>query len=75
MSAQVETAQTRERAGQRPARDSSNRCPIPASSPRNSASEDNSNGDDGDQIFEAGEVLGVAGVEPGAVRVGGGGDE
>ena len=34
-----------------------------------------SNGDNGDQIFEAGEVLGVAGVEPGAVRVGGGGDE
>jgi hypothetical protein len=30
-----------------------------------------SNGDDDDQIFEAGEVLCVASVEPGAVRVGG----
>jgi hypothetical protein len=34
-----------------------------------------SNGDDGDQIFEVAEVTGVACVEPGAVRVGRGGDE
>lgn len=34
-----------------------------------------SNGDDGNQVFESGEVSGVAGVEPGAVRVGGGGYE
>lgn len=38
------------------------------------STEDKSNADDGDQIFEGGEVPGGSGVEPGIVRLGGRGN-
>ena len=47
----------------------------PSDGSAGTSAEDESDGDDADEIFEAGEVPGVARVEPCAVRVGGGGDE